>query len=274
MLTIAMPMTDGFKETEIAAQLGRTASWVSERLSELRQEILHQNGLLPPLSGHDYQALRESIRSHGIHNAIIIGEHLPIVDGLHRAKISVELGIPCPALFLDGYSRGEEHEIGVALNASRRQLNRQQRRKLIESELARDPERSDRRVAGVCGAHHQLVATIRRDMIEQARLWFANALPAREAPRAPSYALASVDDSSTSAPETRYAFSYDHLTVTNGNGMPPLAQPRRSDTLGRLQPASKPPRPPKPGPVHACPHCQQPIAVRGHGSKLRLEAAP
>lgn len=259
-MTIATPMTEGYEQTEIARQLGRDPHWVSERLSELRQEILHQNALLPPLSDHDYQALKQNIRQHGIHNAILVGQHIPIVDGHNRAKISVELDIPCPCLFLDGLTRDEEHELAIGLNAARRHLTRQQRRKLIENELARDPTRSDRRIAAVCGAHHELVATVRREMIQQARAWIDSGLSPRESPPIPPDSTeVDVAVSATSPPVVRYVESHTPTAVP-AKPAEPLAQPiRRIDTLGRRVPVAK--ARPIPPTVHACPHCGEGIVI-------------
>lgn len=162
---------EGYNLTELATELGRTPSWVSERLSELRNELLLQTGLFFPLTDHEYGALRDSIATYGVRTPVIIGQHLPLVDGRHRLLIAQELDLDdVPSIWLDGLDPDQERELAVALNAARRQLTRAQRRKLVEAELMRDPARSDRHIAAVCGVVHSTVGLIRAEIAQQQRL--------------------------------------------------------------------------------------------------------
>lgn len=167
-ILIGEKMTEGYNLSELAEKLGRPASWVSERLNSLRNELLLQAGYFYPLSDHEYEALRQSIKLNGVRSPIIVGEHIACVDGRHRMLISIELGLTdVPAIFLDNLSAEQERELSIGLNAARRQLTRQQKRSIIENELMRDPERSDRRIASIAGVHWDTVGEIRREIEAQ-----------------------------------------------------------------------------------------------------------
>lgn len=225
--TIVEPITEGFKETELAKQLGRTPSWVSERLSELKQEIYLQNGIFPPLSEAEYASLKDSIRVHGVKHPVLLDEELAIIDGRHRIKACIELGITCNHIVVGGLTADEKAELEVCLNAARRHLTRQQKRKLAEYELVRDPARSNRRIAAITSTHPDTVAAIRAEMGEASRRWKEQGLPPPEAPPNPTLFDPPTDDIVlTPQPEPV-------VYVVN-------VQPeRRTDTLGRKQPAKR-----------------------------------
>lgn len=243
-------MMDGYKETELARELGRTPSWVSERLSELRQEIQLQNGLLPPLADADYETLKDSIRVHGVRVPVVIGRHVPLIDGRHRLRVCTELEIDCPAVWLDDLAPGEEEELAIALNASRRHLSRQQKRKLVEYELMRDSNRSDRRVASVCGVTHPTVASIRKDLSLAVDTWIEQGLPSDLAPRRPDPAP---------DPQLDVEVDVEKPVVATRRHAPEISPPTRIDRKGRAQPARRRPGPtPRPAAPLAdleCPTC-------------------
>lgn len=179
-ILIGENIPDGYPLTELAEKLGRPPSWVSERLASLRNELLLQSGLFFPLTDSEYDALRASIRRHGIRTPILIGEHTTLIDGRHRLLIAEELGLnDCPAIFLTGLSAEAERELAIGLNAARRQLTRAQKRTLIEAELMRDPARSDRLIASICGATHPTVADVRRELTHAQTPQEAPSEPAR-----------------------------------------------------------------------------------------------
>lgn len=228
--TIVEPITQGWKETELAKQLGRTPSWVSERLNELKQEVYLQNGIFPPLSEADYQALKDSIRVHGVRVPVILDEELRIIDGRHRIKAAIELGLRPLYLLIGGLTDGERAELEIVLNAARRHLTRQQKRKLAEYELVRDPARSNRRIAAICGIHPDTVTAIRSEMVDASLSWRRQGLPAAEAPPIPTLFDEHLDD----VTETGYVALHPPLTYTVD--VAPLIH---IDTLGRKQPAKR-----------------------------------
>lgn len=169
-LLIGEDMTDGYKPKEIADALGQPSSWVSERLEELRSEIVLNSGHFLPLTDAEYQSLTESIREYGVRTPVIIGEH-QLIDGRHRWMISQELNLKeIPAVFLFGLSKEEEHDIAVAVNSARRHLNRAQKRSIIRSELKRDWSRSSRQIAAICGVSGPTVEDVRAEMRREAEV--------------------------------------------------------------------------------------------------------
>jgi hypothetical protein len=256
--TIVEPITDGWKETELAKQLGRTPSWVSERLSELKQEIYLQNGIFPPLTEHDYATLKDSIRIHGVRQPVLLTSDLRIIDGRHRIKACLELGVTCTYLVVGCLTDSDRAELEIVLNAARRHLTRQQKRKLAEYELVRDPNRSNRRIAAITGIHADTVNAIRAEMAQAAQRWKELGLAPAEAPPNPSLFDEPADDDVT---ENRYVVDNPPQTYTVN-----VAPPTRQDTLGRRQPAKRlRVRPiPQPKMVSApieCPCCEEPVEV-------------
>lgn len=270
-------MIDGWKETELASKLGRTPSWVSERLSELRTEILLQNGILPPLTDAEYAALRDSIRRQGVLLPVLVDENVELIDGRHRLRITDELNLPCPFWIVTGLTAEEKREIAVVLTASRRQLTRQQRRKLVEHELMHDGERSDRRIAAICGVSHPTVATVRTEIRAAAERWRELELPMNDAPHAPPPSP-NYDVESSTAPIWSRIPTFTTAPVaavpltTDLRGQP--ADERRIDTLGRRQPArrSSPPRAARAPITVTCPTCDTTHVLVRRGNTYTLEA--
>lgn len=161
LLSVAALMDEDYSPTEIAELSGHSVSWVNHRLTLLRSELALQTSFLP-LSDSDYEALRESIEEHGVQTPVLLGEHLPIIDGRNRWNISTDLGLKeIPAVFVEGLSWEEEHDLSLTLNIARRQLGIAEKREVARAELLRDWARSDRKIAKVCGLHHETVGKIR-----------------------------------------------------------------------------------------------------------------
>lgn len=159
-------MNDEYNGSKLARELGRTASWMSERLSELRAELLLQAGKFLPLTQSEYESLKLDIERNGIQVPIVIGEHVPLVDGRHRCLIAKELGLEqIPAIFLQGYTEQQERDLAYSLNTARRQLTRAQKVAIARSELMRNRNRSDRTVAGISGLDRPSVAALRAEII-------------------------------------------------------------------------------------------------------------
>lgn len=227
-------MTDGYKLSEIAAELGRPASWVSERLSDLRTELLLASGHFLPLADHEYDALRDSIARHGVRIPIIIGEHIALVDGRHRLLAATELGLTdIPAIFLHDLGPEAERELATSLNAARRHITRQQKKILVEHELTRDPNRSDRLIASICGVSHPFVATVRAEIAEQQRL--EQVQMHAEAPSAPHL------DEGSALMETIAAGPTIEVKNPEALYQAPAEAPQRVDATGRVQPAKRAP---------------------------------
>lgn len=231
-------LTDGYKQNEIAEKLGQQPSWVSERLASLRNELVLASGLFYPLSDTEYAGLRESILYYGIQSPILVGEHIALLDGRHRLLVAQELGITeVPAHFIIGLDPEQERALAISINAARRQLTNTQKRTLVEAELTRDPARSDRMIAGICGVSHPFVATVRNKLAEQQALEATS----EPIPFVTDSVYVSLQTSSTGDgnPDSLVVTSFP-VTAT------PIAAPKRVDSIGRLRSLPTPrPRQPK-----------------------------
>jgi hypothetical protein len=164
-LRIVDEMLDGYSLATIAQELGQTQSWVSDRLAELRREITltHTSNHLYPLQPNDLEALKESIQEHGIQTPVLIGDHT-IIDGRHRCLIAQELGIELPAVFVQGLTVDQEHEIALAVNTVRRQMSQKQKHELVRRELLANWNKSDRSLATSCGVSAPTIGRIRVEL--------------------------------------------------------------------------------------------------------------
>lgn len=155
-------MPDGYRINEIATELNVTPSWVSQRLDELRSEILLQTGGFLPLTDTEYAALKASIAEHGQQVPVLLGS-TGLLDGKHRILALRELGITTVlAQFVTDANPETERRISRTVNASRRMLNRAQKEALVRAELEHNWTRSSRQIALDCGCSHDFVETIRR----------------------------------------------------------------------------------------------------------------
>ncbi len=155
------PMLSGIKPGEIAEKLQRAPSWVSDRLKEFYTEACFQLGVSPPLTKEEYDSLRASIEQFGVQVPVIVDEHGEVIEGRWRRVIARDLGIDCPTEVRAGLTRAQQRELANTLNASRRQMNRAQKRALIVAELMADRDRSDRQVARIAGVDGKTVGKVR-----------------------------------------------------------------------------------------------------------------
>ena len=99
--------------------------------------------IVPPLSEEEYEALKKSIKENGLCLPIFITEYGVILDGHHRYKICLELGIE-PKFEIKRFdNKLDEIEFVIDINLTRRQLTPFQRVELafelekVESEKAK-----------------------------------------------------------------------------------------------------------------------------------------
>ena len=99
--------------------------------------------LFGDLAPTEYEALKMSIARDGIQVPTIMDDQGGIVDGVHRDRACMELGIPCPSVVQTFASEAEKWQSALTLNVTRRQLNRQQKRDLVAAYLKADPKIND-----------------------------------------------------------------------------------------------------------------------------------
>lgn len=135
-------------------------------------------GILPSLLPEEYEALKASISERGVDVPIVVDQNGDIIDGFHRRRACDELGIFCPREVRHFDTEADKLELILRLNCRRRQLNRKQRRSVIEAYLVRDPEIADNLLAEIIGGvskntvgavRSELEATCQIDKFEKLR---------------------------------------------------------------------------------------------------------
>ena len=122
---------------------------------------------LPDLSPEEYAALRDDIRANGQQVAILVDEQGNILDGHHRKRICLELGLTPRYEVRAGLSDEAKWETALRLNNNRRQLAPAQKREMIRAELTRDKARSDKQIAGLLGVDPRTVERQRHAMFPE-----------------------------------------------------------------------------------------------------------
>ena len=100
-------------------------------------------------------ALRESIRRFGVLVPVVRDQHGRTLDGHHRSRIADEEKVPYRVDVVAVADDDEAREIGVTLNADRRQLGADQRREIVAS--LREAGHSLRAIAGAVGVSAKTV---------------------------------------------------------------------------------------------------------------------
>lgn len=122
--------------------------------------------ILPPPTEDHLASLRASIVQRGVDEAIIVDENGEIVDGVQRAAICDELGIFCPTQVRKFDSESEKFELALTRNCTRRQLGREDKKKLISVYLRVDPQISDHLLSQIIGGiSSNNVASVRAKLI-------------------------------------------------------------------------------------------------------------
>lgn len=120
--------------------------------------------ILPPLSEQEYEALKKSIEINGLDYPVIVDQTGAIVDGFHRQRACEELGIKCSRIIRDFESEYEKYELALSVNCNRRHLSQNQKRKVIEGYLIRDPQIANNNLADLVGLSKNTVASVREHL--------------------------------------------------------------------------------------------------------------
>lgn len=121
--------------------------------------------VMPPLSEQEFAELKKSIAEYGVQVAVEYDEEGNILDGHHRVQACKELGVVnYPKVVKVGMNENQKLDYAFMVNATRRQLSREQKQDLIRQQLKRTPEKSDRQIAGLVGADHKTVSN-QRDLL-------------------------------------------------------------------------------------------------------------
>jgi transposase-like protein len=121
--------------------------------------------LFPAHTPERLAALRASVRERGVEVPVIRDQDGNLLDGWGRAAAAEEEGAPCPAEVREFRSEAEKYQLILALNCQRRQLSREDRRRLVAAYLTRDPEIADNYLAEIIGGvSKNTVAAVRRQL--------------------------------------------------------------------------------------------------------------
>lgn len=123
--------------------------------------------LMPPLSPHEFEALKDDIALHGVRVAIVVDENGVVIDGHHRVKAALAIGMRLDALPFEvrsGLSEQEKRQLSRAMNMQRRHLTTKQKRALIAAELSEDSSQSNNSIAKRLGVSDVTVGALRRKL--------------------------------------------------------------------------------------------------------------
>jgi len=127
--------------------------------------------VMPEMAQEEYEALKEDIAERGVMVPIEFDENGNVLDGYHRLKICVELGIEdYPKVIRTGMSEAEKWTHARKLNMARRHLTREQRQELIREQIKATPELSDRQIAKMLGVSNSTVSVMRHELIEDGQV--------------------------------------------------------------------------------------------------------
>ena len=127
--------------------------------------------LMPELPSWEFDALKESIRLHGVLVPIVKDEHGTIIDGHHRCRACVALKIRnIPTITLAGLNEEQKRDHALLLNLVRRKITRKQLRQIIATELKRQPDISNRWLAEIVGSTKNTVESVRKQLLSRGEI--------------------------------------------------------------------------------------------------------
>lgn len=96
------------------------------------QMVAEKYQVMPPLTDEEYEALKADIAERGVQVPVEYDEEGNILDGYHRVRACLELGITdWPKIVRRGLTEKQKVEHALVLNLHRRHLTREQRREVV-----------------------------------------------------------------------------------------------------------------------------------------------
>lgn len=121
--------------------------------------------MLPDMPSEQYEALKADIAERGVLTPIDVDELGNILDGHHRHRACVELGInDYPSIVRPGLSEAEKRLFARKANALRRHLTRAQLREIIAAQMKETPTWANNRIASELGTDGKTVAAMRESL--------------------------------------------------------------------------------------------------------------
>lgn len=146
--------------------------------------------LMPELPTWEFEALKESIRQHGVIVPVVRDEHGTIIDGHHRDRACRELKIrDVPTITLAGLTEEQKRDHALVLNLVRRKITRKQMRAIIATELRRTPDISNQWLAEIVGSTDKTVDSVRQELIAGSEIPILDSYRAKDGKRYPATRL-------------------------------------------------------------------------------------
>lgn len=118
--------------------------------------------VMPDMSATQFEALKADIQERGILTPIDVDENGHILDGHHRYRACIELGIKdFPTIVRPGLSEADKRLFARKTNMMRRHLNRKQIRELIAKQLIETPDWANNRIGLELGVDKNTVKSVR-----------------------------------------------------------------------------------------------------------------
>jgi DNA modification methylase len=198
--------------------------------------------VLPPLTAEERASLKESIKRDGVLVPVEEDEHGNVLDGYHRVELWTELraeGVRLPdypIIIRPRLSEAEKRAHARALNLSRRHLNQEQRRKLIEDQLREAPERSDRQIAEALHVDNKTVAKRRKHLESTEEIPQLEATQGKDGKNRPARKPAIIAKDSREAKRSREA-----IALAGAEALPSkILDARRTERICREARVSRP----------------------------------
>jgi ParB-like chromosome segregation protein Spo0J len=131
-------------------------------------EATNKYQVMPPLSGEEYQALKEDIAERGVMLPVVLDGEGNVIDGHHRMRALEELSgegrdvaDPITITRSDLQTDQDKRDEAWRLNMQRRHLNQAQKRAAIAAKLKESPGWADNRIAQLLGVDGKTARSVR-----------------------------------------------------------------------------------------------------------------
>ncbi|MDP4015353.1 MAG: ParB N-terminal domain-containing protein, partial [Candidatus Nanopelagicales bacterium] len=119
---------------------------------------------LRPLTVEEFAELRSKIEAGGQRLPIDVDQHGRVLDGHHRLRVCVELGLPPVTRLVVVADDADALAHARESNEARRQLTREEKRESLKRSLIADPALSDRQHAAKTGVDHKTASAVRAEL--------------------------------------------------------------------------------------------------------------
>lgn len=145
-----------------------SVAWVPDEETpdpEWRADPDHPYQVMRPLTEDEYEALKASIREHGVSQPIEVDSDGNILDGHNRFAICAELQIPCPIKVVTHLKTDQEkRDYARQMNCAKRSPGLAEKKRIAEQILLEDSTRTNHAVAKLVGISPHTVKAVRIGM--------------------------------------------------------------------------------------------------------------